>query len=382
MIISSLILKNWRNFADISVEFGERVFFVGPNASGKSNLLDVFRFLRDIAKPGGGLQKAVEDRGGISKIRCLAARRYPDVEIEVQLAESSEEKPTWRYSIGIKQEARGHRRSILTYEKVWQNGNQILNRPDRDDNNDSARLTQTHLEQINANVNFRDISRFFESILYLHLVPQLLRYPEAFSGSAIPGDPFGRSFLERVARTPELTRKSRLKKIEAALRIAVPQLKQLTDVKDERGVPHLEAVYEHWRPRAGKQREDQFSDGTIRLIGLLWSLLEGESPLLLEEPELSLNAGIVSKIPALIYRIQRQKKRQVFISTHSYDLLSDKGVGGKEVVTLTPGVEGTSVMVASSIREVQDLLQGGVSVADAVLPRTTPPKVSQIDLFK
>ncbi|HLA00885.1 MAG TPA: AAA family ATPase, partial [Thermodesulfovibrionales bacterium] len=324
MIISSLILKNWRNFADISVEFGERVFFVGPNASGKSNLLDVFRFLRDIAKPGGGLQKAVEDRGGISKIRCLAARRYPDVEIEVQLAESSEEKPTWRYSIGIKQEARGHRRSILTYEKVWQNGNQILNRPDRDDNNDSARLTQTHLEQINANVNFRDISRFFESILYLHLVPQLLRYPEAFPGSAIPGDPFGRSFLERVARTPELTRKSRLKKIEAALRIAVPQLKQLTDVKDESGVPHLEAVYEHWRPRAGKQREDQFSDGTIRLIGLLWSLLEGESPLLLEEPELSLNAGIVSKIPALIYRIQRQKKRQVFISTHSYDLLSDK----------------------------------------------------------
>jgi len=382
MIISSLILKNWRNFADISVEFGERVFFVGPNASGKSNLLDVFRFLRDIAKPGGGLQKAVEDRGGISKIRCLAARRYPDVEIEVQLAESSEEKPTWRYSIGIKQEARGHRRSILTYEKVWQNGNQILNRPDRDDNNDSARLTQTHLEQINANVNFRDISRFFESILYLHLVPQLLRYPEAFSGSAIPGDPFGRSFLERVARTPEPTRKSRLKKIEAALRIAVPQLKQLTDVKDERGVPHLEAVYEHWRPRAGKQREDQFSDGTIRLIGLLWSLLEGESPLLLEEPELSLNAGIVSKIPALIYRIQRQKKRQIFISTHSYDLLSDKGVGGKEVVTLTPGVEGTSVMVASSIREVQDLLQGGVSVADAVLPRTTPPKVSQIELFK
>lgn len=382
MIISRLILKNWRNFADINVEFSERVFFVGPNASGKSNLLDVFRFLRDIAKPGGGLQKAVEDRGGLSKIRCLAARRHPDVEIEVHLSESSEEKPIWRYAIGIKQEARGHRRSILTYEKVWQNGNQILNRPDIDDKKDSARLTQTHLEQINANVKFRDISKIFESILYLHLVPQLLRYPEAFPGSTIPGDPFGRSFLERVARTPELTRKSRLKKIEAALRIAVPQLKQLTDIKDERGVPHLEAVYEHWRPKAGKQREDQFSDGTLRLIGLLWSLLEGESPLLLEEPELSLNAGIVSKIPALIYRVQRQKKRQIFISTHSYDLLSDKGIGGKEVVTLTPGVEGTSVTVAASIREVQDLLKGGMSVADAVLPRTTPPNVSQLELFK
>lgn len=382
MIISRVILKNWRNFAEVDVEFGERVFFVGPNASGKSNLLDVFRFLRDIAKPGGGLQKAVEDRGGLSKIRCLAARRHPDVEIEVYLSESSDGKHIWRYSIGIKQEVRGNRQPFLSYEKVLHNNLEILNRPDEDDKQDFARLTQTHLEQVNANVKFRDIAKFFESILYLHLVPQLLRYPEAFSGSVIPGDPFGRSFLERIARTQETTRKSRLKKIEEALRIAVPQLKQLTDVKDERGVPHLEAVYEHWRPKAGKQREDQFSDGTLRLIGLLWSLLEGESPLLLEEPELSLNAGIVSKIPALIYRIQRQKKRQIFISTHSYDLLSDKGIGGKEVVALTPGAEGTSVTVASSIDEVRDLLQGGVSVADAVLPRTTPSNVSQLELFK
>lgn len=382
MIISRLILKNWRNFVEIDVEFGDRVFFVGPNASGKSNLLDVFRFLRDIAKPGGGLQKAVEDRGGLSKIRCLAARRHPDVEIEVYLSEPSEEREIWKYAISIKQGVRGHRQPYLSYEKVWHNDIQILNRPDENDKQDLARLTQTNLEQVNANVKFRDISKFFESILYLHLVPQLLRYPEAFSGSVIPGDPFGRSFLERVARTSETTRKSRLKKIEEALRIAVPQLKQLTDVKDERGVPHLEAVYEHWRPKAGKQREDQFSDGTLRLIGLLWSLLEGESPLLLEEPELSLNAGIVSKIPALIYRIQRQKKRQIFISTHSYDLLSDKGIGGKEVIALTPGTEGTSVMLASSISEVCDLLQGGVSVADAVLPRTTPANVSQLELFK
>jgi len=28
----------------------------------------------------------------------------------------------------------------------------------------------------------------------------------------------------------------------------VPQLKDLSEVKDEAGIPHLEAVYEHWRP--------------------------------------------------------------------------------------------------------------------------------------
>jgi predicted ATP-dependent endonuclease of OLD family len=40
MIISGLILKNWRNFRSLDVSFTERVFVIGPNASGKSNLLD------------------------------------------------------------------------------------------------------------------------------------------------------------------------------------------------------------------------------------------------------------------------------------------------------------------------------------------------------
>jgi predicted ATPase len=92
---------------------------VGPNASGKSNFLDVFRFLRDIAKPGGGFQNAVLDRGGISKISCLAARAHPDVEVEIHLSEFDSEEILWRYAIGIKQEPRGSRLPFLTYEKVW-----------------------------------------------------------------------------------------------------------------------------------------------------------------------------------------------------------------------------------------------------------------------
>ena len=52
-----------------------------------ANLLDAFRFLRDIAKTGGGLQEAVTSRGGLSKLRSLAARRDPKVEIEVELTE-------------------------------------------------------------------------------------------------------------------------------------------------------------------------------------------------------------------------------------------------------------------------------------------------------
>lgn len=65
MFISRLVLENWRNFLEVDVNLTERTYLLGANATGKSNFLDVFRFLRDISKSeGGGLQKALTDRGG------------------------------------------------------------------------------------------------------------------------------------------------------------------------------------------------------------------------------------------------------------------------------------------------------------------------------
>jgi len=372
MIISYVRLKNWKNFRSVEIPLKNRIFLAGPNACGKSNFLDVFRFLRDITRRGGGLQQAVQNRGGLSKIRCLAARKEPNVEIEVHLSNPTSEKPLWKYSIGIKQQPRGSRLPYLAYEYIWEGEEQILKRPDDSDKKDELRLTQTHLEQISANERFRNVAKFFDSVLYLHLVPQLVRNPRAFTGPGIPGDPFGRNFLERVARTQVRTSRSRLRKIEQVLVKAVPQLKHLSQIKDEAGIPHIEAVYEHWRPQGAKQREDQFSDGTLRLIALLWSLLESQALLLLEEPELSLNTAIIRTLPSIIHQLQSKEKRQVIISTHNAELLSDKGIGGEEVLVLTPRAEGTEVQLASTIKEVRDLLENGFTAAEAVIPRTEP----------
>lgn len=382
MKITHLTLKNWRNFLHVDVDLAERTFVVGPNASGKSNLLDAIRFLRDICRPGGGLQKAVEDRGGISRIRCLSARKYPDIELGITIGNGASQSLIWKYEIGIKQEARGYRQPYLAYERVWKSGKKILERPNDADTNDSLLLTQTYLEQISANAQFRQVWKFLESISYMHLVPQLVRYPNAFSGPGIPGDPFGRNFLEYLAKTPPKIRNSRLKKIEEALRVAVPQLKELTFIQDKSGQPHLEGLYEHWRPMGAKQREDQFSDGTLRLLGLLWTILDSDSLLLMEEPELSLNAGIVTRLSGLFYRMQRQRGRQMMISTHSVDLLMDRGIGSEELLVLRPSSGGTSVKVASSIGEIKDLIEKGMSVGEAAIPFTYPSDVNQLDLFK
>jgi hypothetical protein len=92
----------------------------------------------------------------------------------------------------------------------------------------------------------------------------------------------------------------------------------------------------------------------------------------LEEPELSLHPGVVRYIPQMFARIQRTSGRQILVSTHSSDLLRDDGIGVDEVLLLRPDEEGTSVQPASSIGDIKVLLESGHSLADIVIPRTSP----------
>ena len=369
-------LENWRNFARVEADLQRRVFLVGPNASGKSNLLDVFRFLSDLVSVGGGFQEAIRKRGGVSRLRCLAARRYPEIVVRVRIGDD-ETPHAWEYEIRFTQDNR--QRPVVKLERVARSGEELLARPDDKDRTDSERLTQTYLEQVYANQEFREVADFLASVRYLHLVPQLVREPDRSAGKQ--HDPFGGDFLEQVAGTTERTRDARLRRIRDALRVAVPQLQELELWRDVRGTPHLRGKYEHWRPQGAWQTEEQFSDGTLRLLGLLWATLDGSGPLLFEEPELSLHPDVVRFLPQMFARIQRRSGRQLLTSTHSTDLLRDQGIGLDEVLLLLPGTEGTEVRSADYFAEIKELLAGGISLADALIPRTRPANTQQLTLF-
>ena len=242
MYISKLHLQNWRNFKDIRADFRPRVFVIGPNAVGKSNLLDAIRFLRDLAAPGGGLSTAVSSRGGVSHVRSLYARQRPDIEFEVEIDDDSG-KCQWHYALRIRQD--NNRRPKVASEVVRNaEGEAVISRPTPEDTADDVRLMQTALEQVAANRDFRPVAEFFQSVSYQHLVPQVVRDPQSFSssGGAIANDPFGRDFLLRVYNTPKNTRRARLKNITAALKAAIPQLAELDPEMDNNGVPHLVVV--------------------------------------------------------------------------------------------------------------------------------------------
>ncbi|HQY94338.1 AAA family ATPase, partial [Caldilinea sp.] len=117
------------------------------------------------------------------------------------------------------------------------------------------------------------------------------------------------------------------------------------------------------------------------LIGLLWAILDGTGPLLLEEPELSLHPEVVRFLPQMFARIQSRTGRQILTSTHSTDLLRDDGIGFDEVILLRPSAEGTTVSTAYDRSEVKALLDSGLSMADVVIPLTRPAHAEQLSLF-
>jgi predicted ATPase len=376
MRFTRLVLQNWRNFLKVDVALRERMFVTGPNASGKSNLLDAFRFLRDIAEPRGGFQEAVQSRGGVSPLRSLHARRYPEVIVDVTV---DLEEHIWRYQLAFGRD--NLRRPVVKSERVWKDNTLLRQRPDADDEADSGRLGQTHLEQVNANREFRDVATFFAQTRYLHIVPQLIRDPERYPRKNGGVDPYGADFLDQLARMQKDQKRvfdSRLRRLNEALRVAVPQLKELRLEQDETGRPHLRGLYEHWRPDAGWQTEDQFSDGTLRLLGLLWSLLEGNGLLLLEEPELSLHEAVVRQLPPLMWKATRKTRRQVIVSSHSAALLSDQSIAAEEVILLRPTKEDTEVTLATDSTEIRALLEAGLPIGEAVMPHVAPNEPEQL----
>ena len=371
MQITHVTAHNWRNFKNLDFAVADRLLIVGPNAAGKSNLLDLFRFLGDISRPGGGLSAALEARGGLSRARCLFARNNHkgELAITVDLRDGEDE---WRYELAIKGKKGGHNRPIVVREIVTRNGSELLSRPDANDDRDPDQLTQTHLEQISANREFRPIAEYFAKANYFHLVPQMIRYPQA--GGASPRA-FGSSMIADMNATPVRTRQAWFRRIERALQSAVPGFETLRLEVDKAGQPHLIAGYRNWRRNPSEQNETDFSDGTLRLIGLLWTIISSPANggvLLLEEPELSLNAAVVQKLASLLAMAQRGTSMQVILSTHSPELLDDEGIRPGEVLVLQVTSDATVANQLSEISEVEAQISADLPLSEVVAELINP----------
>lgn len=151
----------------MDVRLRRRAFLIGPNASGKSNVLDALRFLRDTA--GHGLKEAVRLRGGMGEIRTLQARTPAGLKLAVQVG-TDETPDMWAYSLRFRNHPQKHL-PVVMEEEVRKRGELVLKRPEAPDKKDPERLAQTYLEQIVVNREFRELAEFLKSTT--HFAPHV-----------------------------------------------------------------------------------------------------------------------------------------------------------------------------------------------------------------
>ncbi len=113
-MISSIRLRNFKNFADETLLLGPFTVIVGANASGKSNILDAFRLLHGIGR-GYSLADTISSRFGSDDrmvwepIRGAATEiiRYRERESTLSLSTQLPDRKNAEYSISICRDERG-----------------------------------------------------------------------------------------------------------------------------------------------------------------------------------------------------------------------------------------------------------------------------------
>lgn len=374
MKITRIKLRNWRNFRDAEVsDLADVVYVVGRNASGKSNFLDALTFVGDIAKTrGGGLQQAVHKRGGMRKLRSLHARQNTCVEIQIDVSDD-QDTLIWSYALSFQAEKGNSNKPYVLAESVTlhsgkKGAKSILNRGRKKGEAIAPELYQTYMEQSSRAKKFQDLADYFSQIRYFHLIPQLVKFRDEIAGKIMDGDPFGQAFIDRIHEANSRDRKRRLKKVEALLKNAIPNLIHVDLVMDKiTGKPHLEFKFSHGKNET-KHLEDQLSDGTLRLISVLWTCYEFSGhPILIEEPELSFSNGILENLHFFFKKSLEKSKNggQLFLSTHSRSLLSNPGINTRGFVIIEPLKEGSLARKAN--QDELNAIKLGFPASDAIL---------------
>src|SRR3989337_1093526 len=71
VLITRVVLKNYKSIATCSVPLRSLVFLVGQNGSGKSNFMDALRLVSESLNTS--LDHALRERGGINEVRRRSA---------------------------------------------------------------------------------------------------------------------------------------------------------------------------------------------------------------------------------------------------------------------------------------------------------------------
>ena len=375
--IKSLILQGFRSIRTSALELEPFTFLVGQNGSGKSNVVDGFRFVADAMQQP--LNAVFDARGGIEAVRY----RIPHggrpanlgIGVEFRVPESQQEGgyafevaalPNYGFRV-IHERCRLGRpgQKPISFERTEKEGFKC-----------SAPGLTPRLEPqalalpIAGGVEeFAPVARLLSGIRVYSIEPSAVRdLQEPDAGTSLRSDGGNAaSVLKMLSRGD----KGVLERVSELLSKIVPCTEAVRPKKH--GKKLTIEFTQQWAPKKRVSFEAfSMSDGTLRALAILMAVFQEPTPTLIaiEEPEATIHPGALG---ALMDGLQEAaSKTQVLLTTHSPEVLDFKWIRAEDirVAVWQNGMTRIGRLPAPSVKAIQDHLMGAgeLTRSDALAP--------------
>lgn len=353
MKIVKIRISNYRNFDDLSVCLNDFNLLVGANASGKSNFVQAFQFLRDIANYG--LEDAISRQGGVEYLRNIKIAGARPLLFHVVMRGDME----WLWF------PLGHNKFVTIHEIDYEfsfreNGSGYA--VDRDrmtltySSKDVAAKFSVSFFNRDGKLGVESTNPAVESALFDHGVPIFREPPGVEEKTLLIESPLvglyvhpALNWLSKIGIydfDPKLPKRATPISGPSELEIdgsnlAIVLNKILSDEESKRGflnlsqdlLPFLHGVdvekvadksiffklQEKYAEKAGLPAF-LISDGTINMMALIIALYFQQKRLsIIEEPERNIHPHLISKVMTMFR--EASEKKQIIATTHNPEMV-------------------------------------------------------------
>lgn len=367
MKISNIKIKNFKSFKDVSVNLNDFNVLIGKSASGKSNFVDAFDFLNDIAED---FEKGVYDNGAIlfqnlncgpvapSCFKVTIGDGKPFIGVSNPIMKHDEELVTMVWYTSIEYDLCIKFKSATEIDYFTEIVKLNFNINDKD-NSKLLSKNSLYLKNDNGNisVNFEENEEyadleFFAPKSLLNIVNNNFdKKPGLIINSPLSAVPISWSnyfkdinlynFDPNISKMGEIKGSGILSKHGENLPVFLDNI--LSDDDNKRKFINLISILLPYVKDIGvdKMGDDRrifrliesyselpifspfVSDGTANILALISALYFSKSQVvLIEEPERNLHPGLLMQLVDMMKEVSSQEK-QIIITTHSPEILNN-----------------------------------------------------------
>jgi predicted ATPase len=380
MRINKIEIENFKSFGQEVFDFRDVNVLIGANASGKSNFIQIFEFLKEIQK-GDGIQKAVTNLGGIGDIiNFNVNKKRASLKIEInpkpvtvkeafELKNKRLVKNTDKiiYELKLRDIGRNHFefKEDLTFYQYFSINEFEDDEIGKEIQKHSKLFEYGISKDYNGSFKFSEPKNSIENWLVIEgdeqtefqlefLTPFNLKIIEELNDryikrsiieygvSLIPSDLFDFGIYDINSKvlkeTTNNSYETELSKTGNNLPIIVKNILEsdnaeqfiadvagiLDFIEDIKVVPFESLLDLRIKERYNKQETKSrlISDGTVSAIAFIVALYyQDNSIVFLEEPEHCLHPSLIDDVIRAAYDVAEFLDKQIIITTHSPDLL-------------------------------------------------------------